>query len=237
MARTLPTARTIVFDVNDTLTDQNIFADRLQDVGAPSLLAKAWHAATLRDGFALTMVGAAAAYKDVARAALVGLLSGVETLSLHGRSVTMDEATDHVMGGFDTIGPHPDVVDGLRALAASGHQLVTLSNGATAVATGMLHRYSIADCVTQTLSVEDVGAWKPDRRAYDHAAERTGTPARDLLMVAVHPWDLDGAARAGLQTVFLDRNHTPWPHVFSPPDLVVHSLTELDAVLRSRSTR
>ena len=219
--------RTIVFDVNGTLTDQGSFAGRFEDVGAPGQLAQAWYAATLRDGFALTMAAAPAPYREVASAVLTGLLSGVETLS-----IDVDRAVEHVMAGFDSIAPHPDVVPGFRALAGSGHRLITLSNGAVAVAAGLMYLHGIADCATQTLSVDDAGAWKPHTRAYAYAAERAAVPAGELLMVAVHPWDIDGAARAGLQTAFLNRTGAPWPGVFRTPDLEVQSLPELDERLR-----
>jgi hypothetical protein len=36
-------------------------------------------------------------------------------------------------------------------------------------------------------------------------ADRLGVGTRDMLMVAAHPWDLLGAARAGCRTAFLAR--------------------------------
>ncbi len=53
----------------------------------------------------------------------------------------------------------------------------------------------------------------------------------DLVLVAVHPWDIDGAARAGWRTAYLDRTGTPWPAVFRRPDHHVRSLTELAGAL------
>ena len=46
-------------------------------------------------------------------------------------------------------------------------------------------------------------------------------------MVAVHPWDLHGAARAGLATAWLDRTGAPWPEVFTPP---THTAADLPAL-------
>jgi 2-haloacid dehalogenase len=54
----------------------------------------------------------------------------------------------------------------------------------------------------------------------------------ELTMVAVHPWDLDGASRAGLRTAYLDRSGAPWPEAFRAPDHVVRSLRELPGALR-----
>jgi 2-haloacid dehalogenase len=47
-----------VFDVNETLSDMAPMEQRFADVGAHPLLARTWFASLLRDGFALTAVGA-----------------------------------------------------------------------------------------------------------------------------------------------------------------------------------
>jgi 2-haloacid dehalogenase len=50
-------------------------------------------------------------------------------------------------------------------------------------------------------------------------------------MVAVHPRDIDGAARAGLRTAWIDRAGGPYPGYLTPPDHRVSSLGELAARL------
>jgi 2-haloacid dehalogenase len=37
-------------------------------------------------------------------------------------------------------------------------------------------------------------------------------------LVAVHPWDIDGAKRAGLQAVWLNRHNDRYPEFFHAPD-------------------
>ena len=49
----------------------------------------------------------------------------------------------------------------------------------------------------------------------------------DAMLVAVHPWDIDGAARAGLATAWINRNGGVYPTYFRSPDLRPRSLTEL----------
>ena len=46
-------------------------------------------------------------------------------------------------------------------------------------------------------------------------------------MVAAHPWDVDGAHRAGLRTVSVDRTGAPYPPSFAAPDVTVRGLDEL----------
>jgi len=47
------------------------------------------------------------------------------------------------------------------------------------------------------------------------------------MLVAVHPWDIDGAARAGLGTAWINRTGGRYPAYFAAPDLSVASLPEL----------
>ena len=52
--------------------------------------------------------------------------------------------------------------------------------------------------------------------------------------MAVHPWDVDGAARAGLSTAWIDRNGTPYPASFTPPQVRAGSLVDLREQLAVR---
>src|SRR5437588_750560 len=53
------------------------------------------------------------------------------------------------------------------------------------------------------------------------------TAAGSQRPVAVHPWDIDGAARAGMATAWLNRTGASYPEVFTPPSLTAASLAEL----------
>ncbi|RZU34499.1 haloacid dehalogenase type II [Blastococcus saxobsidens] len=211
----------VVFDVNETLSDMSPMAQRFTDVGAPAHLAKLWFASLLRDGFALTAAGGARPFAEVGVDGLHTLLRGVDL------DRDLDAAVDHVMGGFSRLAVHPDVPDGIRTLRASGRRLVTLTNGSTSVSEALLTGAGIRDQFEALLSVEDAGAWKPSRVAYEYAARTCGTDPAGMLLVAVHPWDVDGAARAGLGTAWIDRAGTPYPRSFTPPSLRATGLTDL----------
>jgi len=44
----------------------------------------------------------------------------------------------------------------------------------------------------------------------------------------VHPWDIDGAARAGLQTAWIDRSGSaPYPPYLTKPDITVPGVDDL----------
>ena len=216
----------IVFDVNETLSDMSAMASRFSDVGAPPELARLWFAGVLRDGFALTAAGAQETFAVLAEQVLLGLLTGLDL------DRDLDDAVVHVMSGMRELDLHPDVADGLRRLRGDRLRLVTLSNGSATVADTLLTRAGVREELEDLLTVEDASAWKPTATAYLRAAEHCGVAPGQMMLVAVHPWDIDGAARAGLRTAWLDRQGTAYPTYFTAPELTVRSVGALAQLLR-----
>lgn len=215
----------IVFDVNETLSDMSPMGTRFVDVGAPGWLARVWFAALLRDGFALAASGGGAKFSVVGADILRDLLHDVALTR------NLDEAVAHVMDGLMELTLHPDIEEGVRTLKDAGFRLVTLSNGSAQVAQTLLGRAAIRDDFDALLTVEDAPAWKPVRSAYQYAADACGVQPRDMLLVAVHPWDIHGAAQAGLRTAWLNRTDAVYPRYFAAPDYTIPALSELAGCL------
>ena len=204
-----------VFDVNETLSDLAPMGTRFAEVGLPPTAAQLWFAALLRDGIGVAAAGGLVRFADAARGVLAPMLPGDP------------DAVEHVMAGFQELPVHPDVPDGVRALRAAGHRLATLSNGAAQVAAGLLGRAGVRDQFEALLSVEDAGAWKPARAAYLYAADRLRVRPAEATLVAVHPWDIDGAARAGLRTAWINRSGVDYPAHLTSPERTVRTVGEL----------
>jgi 2-haloacid dehalogenase len=212
----------LVFDVNETLSDMTPLADRFDDVGAPSHLAELWFAEVLRDGFALTVAGGRESFVTLGAEAL--------RVRLHGQPLdrSLDDAVHHVMHGFAELAVHSDVPGGVRGLSRLGIRLATLSNGSTTVAETLLRAAGVRAEFERLLTVEDAGVWKPAVGAYEYALQECVVDRGDAMLVAVHPWDIDGAHRAGLATAWLDRTgRAHYPAHFSRADLQIASLPEL----------
>jgi 2-haloacid dehalogenase len=216
----------ILFDVNETLSDMSPMGRRFEEVGAPAHLAKTWFAGLLRDGFALTAAGASEPFARLAAESLRVTLDGISLNRGAG------DAVEHVMDGFAGLDVHPDVPDGVRALQDLGVRLVTLSNGSASVAEALFDRAGIRSHFEALLSVEDAGVWKPATAAYAYALDTCGVDPSEAMLVAVHPWDVDGASRAGLATAWVNRAGGPYPAYFRAPDVTTRSLTDLADQLR-----
>ena len=122
---------------------------------------------------------------------------------------------------------HPDVAPGLTELSRAGFRLVTLSNGAAAVASSLLSAVGLDGLFEHLLSVEEAPLWKPGAGSYRWAAERCNVEPSEMMLVAVHPWDIHGAARAGLRTAWINRSNTVYPSYFAGAEAEVSSVTDL----------
>ena len=98
--------------------------------------------------------------------------------------------------------PWPDSVAGLSRLKR-GYVICTLSNGNIGLLTHMAKRAGLPwDCV---LSAEVFRAYKPDPATYLGVAKVFGLPPEQVMMVAAHHDDLEGARRCGLRTAYIER--------------------------------
>lgn len=216
----------VLLDVNETLTDMGTLRARFEEAGLPGDLMPAWFAGVLRDGFALTAAGGYASFGDIAADVLRGLL-------VPGRASDAEDGISRILGAFADLPLHPDVAEGMRMLRRAGVRLFTLTNGAAATTERILQREGLVDLVEARLDVSGPRAWKPARAAYEYAIGRTGVLPDQAALVAVHPWDIDGAQRAGLTGAWLNRLGTPYPSVMtaplvSAPDLVALAALWLD---------
>ena len=216
-----PRPSVIVFDVNETLSDMAPLARRFADIGAPELLARVWFASLLRDGFALAASGGKETLTRLAGGALQAVLAGA---SLNRPA---DDAVGHILSGFADLGVHPDVPDAVRLLRQHGLRLVTLTNGSAEVADRLLAKAGIRGEFERLLSVDDADAWKPALAAYAYAARACSAGMDQMLLVAVHPWDIHGAHQAGMRTGWIARQQTPYPGYFAAPVLQAPDLVTL----------
>lgn len=211
----------IVFDVNETLSDMSPMKDRFEEIGAPAYLTQVWFSSLLRDGFAVAASAGNATFAVIGASILREVLRGVPL------NMALEDAVRHVMGGMAQLNLHPDIARGISSLKRLGFRLVTLSNGAVQVAETLLTKAEIRVHFDALLSVEDAPAWKPARAAYDYAAHFCGVQPADMMLVAVHPWDIHGAGQAGLRTAWLNRNGAVYPSYLVAPDFTSDSLSEL----------
>ncbi|MCG6874615.1 MAG: haloacid dehalogenase type II [Betaproteobacteria bacterium] len=116
-------------------------------------------------------------------------------------SLSEDERVD-LNRAWHRLAPWKDAVAGVKRLKKR-YVLATMSNGNVALLVNMAKRAGLPWDVV--LSAEIARHYKPDPEAYLSVPRLLGIEPGEVLMVAAHKDDLDGAARAGLRTAFVAR--------------------------------
>ncbi|MEX5301837.1 haloacid dehalogenase type II [Kocuria sabuli] len=216
----------LVFDVNETMSDMSPLQGVFEELGLPGPLAQTWFAGVLREGFALAVHGESQPF------AVLGDSVARSLFAAQAPNRDVEEAVRHVREGMQRLPVHPDIRSGITALAEAGFRITALTNGSQATSEGLLERGGVRQHFEHVLSVDDAPCWKPAPEAYAWAGGIWGLPLERALMVAANAWDLHGAARAGMRTVWVDRDGAPWPEYARTPDLRVSGVRELAARLR-----
>lgn len=223
--------RALVFDVFGTLVDwRSGIAEAFRGVpGDPEELADAWRAR----------------YRPILEEVNAGTRPWGDFDELHHATLddllTVDLPSaerERLVGAWHKLDPWPDVRTGLEALRET-HVTAALSNGHLALLVDLARHGDLRfDCL---LSAELAQAYKPAPEVYLTAARLLGVEPAELMLVAAHPWDLDGARNAGLRTAFIDRplEYGPGSPAREDPaaDVAARDLHELAQRLRNASTR
>lgn len=134
-----------------------------------------------------------------------------------------------IVEAVPTWGPHPDVPEGLQALA-SRYPLVILSNAANDQVMGNVEKLGAPFHAVYT--AEDAQAYKPRLQAFEYMLGELGVGPGDILHVSSSPWhDLIPCHQLHIANkVYVNRGWEP-----STPDFYgyheVTSLTEVPALL------
>lgn len=209
----------VILDVNETLCSLEAVTERLDALGSRTR-SDAWFAAVLRDGFAASAAGRSVTFVDIARHHVAALRD------VHGEPPSA-ERIEHVLAGFSQLRMHDDVAQGLRVLAEADVTVVTLTNGSVGITQGALERAGLDALVAATHDVVGLGGWKPAPAPYLAVVEAHGCVPQRSALVAVHPWDVQGAQAAGLIGAWLDRDAATYPSFFPAPDVVATTLPDL----------
>lgn len=206
MSRLRPLA--VAFDVVETLLSLEPVAQALELAGAGPRGLDLFFARLLRDGFALAAAGDYASFADIAAHAAQFVLPDAGA-----------QQRAAVLEAFKDLTAHPDAEPALAALSAGGVRVVTLTNGGAEQTAALLHAAGLAGYVEAVLSVEEPRRWKPAAEPYRWAAGVLGLAPEQLGLVAVHAWDINGAARAGLATGWASRLEGTFPDFYRPADV------------------
>jgi 2-haloacid dehalogenase len=213
----------IAFDVYGTLIDTQAVSSRLAELigdKAPAI-SRAWRQKQLEYSFRRGLMRDYCDFSVCTREALV--------FACRDAAVDISEAAvEQAMQAYADLDAFADVRPGLELLRSDGFSLYAFSNGSRQAVERLLQRAEIGDYFTGIVSVEDVQSFKPDPQVYAHLVRVCGVPAASVYLVSGNPFDVLGAANAGLRTAWLRRDPNA---VFDPwgvePDITSGSFSNI----------
>jgi 2-haloacid dehalogenase len=130
-----------------------------------------------------------------------------------------------------TLAAFPEVPEVLAKVRAAGLQTAILSNGTPAMLAAAVGAAGLAGRFDAVLSVEEVGAFKPDRRVYQLAVDRLGIPSAAIAFVSSNGWDAHAASAFGMQVVWCNRYAQRRERLPGAPDREIATLAALPALV------
>jgi len=122
-------------------------------------------------------------------------------LADRGIEVPADQR-ERLVAAWHQLDSWPDVREGLEALRRE-RVVTALSNAHVALLVDLTRYGDLRfDCL---VSAEVARVYKPDPEVYLTAVRLLALEPDELMLVAAHPLDLEGARGAGLRTAFIDR--------------------------------
>lgn len=137
-----------------------------------------------------------------------------------------DDSRAALVKAWHELDPWPGVPGGLEALRRS-RVVAALSNGNLALLVDLARHGDLRfDCL---FSAELAQVYKPEADVYLTGVRLLGLEPGEVMMVAAHPMDLEGARGAGMRTAFIDRplEYGPDSRPREDPDADI-SVTGLD---------
>lgn len=158
------------------------------------------------------------------------LSAGRRLLAPFGRQPAAGQFADAYADLHASAVAFPEVPDVVRALTRRVR---------VAVVANADHEY-LMRCLTRNglrfglvVDSETAGCRKPDPRIFQRACEALSVLPGEAVMVGDTPeTDVQGARRAGLRAVWLNRGHRDWPGNLARPDAVISELGQLPRCLR-----
>ncbi|MFC7080683.1 haloacid dehalogenase type II [Halorussus caseinilyticus] len=214
----------LCFDMYGTLCDTSTVTTALGDHldvadGFAADVGALWRRTQLRYAQQVALMDDYAPFREVTERALNYALDFYDLDPADGER-------QRVLDAYDDLDPFPDAADALADLGGR-HAVVVLSNGNPEMLDTLAENAGLADRLDDVVSAHEVRTFKPDPAVYRNAADRLDRAVGDCRLVSSNPWDVAGAASAGMATAWVNRSREPPERVGGDAELTVASLAAL----------
>ncbi|MBY5991158.1 haloacid dehalogenase type II [Ferrimonas balearica] len=221
---------TLLFDINETTLDLAPLRPKFEAAFGDAGHARLWFATLLHSSTVCALTQVRTGFAELAGAMLDSLAARL--------GVTLSEtARGNILATFASLPAHSDMVPALKTLRAAGYRTVAFSNSSEQLVHQQIDNAGLSPYFDSVISVQGAGSFKPDPKAYLHAARTLNRPPAALRLIATHDWDTHGAISAGLKAGYIDRSGTPYHPLYHRPDAVADTMTALVAQIRALDGR
>ncbi|MGI4756772.1 MAG: haloacid dehalogenase type II [Janthinobacterium lividum] len=210
----------LVFDLNETLLNVKVLEPAFQRTFGTSDVLKEWFDTVLLYSQTATILGEYQDFSELAKQAL-RMVSSAKKLPLD------THAEQEIVEGMLSLPAYPEVRTALQQLNTSGFRLAALTNSAERSAKTQLKYAELSELFDRVLSVDAVQRFKPAPETYSYAASELKVLPSEMVMIASHPWDIQGAVHAGMRGAFLNREGTAWFKQGLTPEFTAPDLAQL----------
>jgi 2-haloacid dehalogenase len=217
-----------VFDAYGTLFDYASAVERCRDAIGPEFARfnDLWRQKQLQYTWLRAAQGRHADFWQVTGDAL--------DFSLETAGIATPELRERLMSLYLRLDVFPEVPEVLRELKARGLKTAILSNGSPAMLSAVVANAGLGASLDAVLSVEEVGAFKPDPRVYALAMQRLGVSAGAISFQSSNAWDAHAASAAGMRVVWCNRYGQRPERLPGKPDIEVRTLATLPDIVAAR---
>jgi 2-haloacid dehalogenase len=221
----------LVFDVNETLLALESMAPLFTRVFGDPMALRQWFNQLVLYSMTVTLSGCYTDFFTLSKSVLQ-MLADIHEVSLTG------DDREAIAQGMRTMPAHPDVEEGLKALADQGFRLVTLTNSPVrGDAPSPIDNAGLGDFFERQFTVNTLRAFKPATALYTNVADELSLAPSECMMVAAHAWDIIGAQSAGYTGSLITRPGNAALRVdgVPAPTLVARDIRDLAQQLADRT--
>ena len=167
-------------------------------------------------------------HRSFRRVAAEGLRLALEELGLPGS----DEDVGLLTNRISKMPPFPEVVATLKRLKDSGYRLCIVSNTDDDIIAGNVAQ--LGGHIDRVITAQQAGAYKPNRRLFDHAHHALGVDRGEVVHICASPHLDHAAARdIGFRCVWIDRGTGRQRLPDYTPDATLSTLAQVPALFES----
>ena len=151
--------------------------------------------------------------------------------ALESNEINDDSLRNDLLDAYLSLDCYPEVPTVLRQLKEGGMQTAILSNGSPRMLQAAVDSSGLTDYLDASLSVEDVGIYKPDPRVYQLAVDKLSVKAHEISFQSSNSWDAVGASAFGFQVAWVNRFGQKREQLPDQPHAELTSLDDLPMVV------